>query len=111
MRSGDDIRLQTEAGTDLTFSGITLTPDDGPLVPGGWRPFPYGGVNFYPDTCDGVFVIEDSTATGVPEERCAVTMTVREMSAIAIAAKGEPASRCARSKGRAASARTIAPPP
>ena len=74
MGSGADIHLATKAGTDLTFKGVTLTPDDGPLVPGGWRPFPYGGVNFYPGTCDGVFVVEDSTTTGVPEERCAVTM-------------------------------------
>jgi hypothetical protein len=74
MGSGEDIRLTTPAGTDLTFKNVTLTPDDGPLAPGGWRPFPYGGVNFYPDTCDGVFVVEDSTVTGVPEERLAVTM-------------------------------------
>jgi leucyl aminopeptidase (aminopeptidase T) len=74
MGSGDDIRLTTPAGTDLTFKNVTLTPDDGPLVAGGWRPFPYGGVNFYPESCDGVFVVEDSTVTGVPEERLAVTM-------------------------------------
>jgi hypothetical protein len=74
MGSGDDIHLATPAGTDLTFKNVTLTPDGGPLVPGGWRPFPYGGVNFYPDTCDGVFVVEDSTVTGIPEERLAVTM-------------------------------------
>ena len=74
MGSGDDIHLETAAGTDLTFGNVTLTPDDGPLVPGGWRPFPYGGVNFYPETCDGVFVVEESTTTGVPDERLAVTM-------------------------------------
>jgi hypothetical protein len=74
MGSGEDIRLTTPAGTDLTFKNVTLTPDDGPLAPGGWRPFPYGGVNFYPGTCDGVFVVEDSTVTGVPDERLAVTM-------------------------------------
>jgi 2,5-dihydroxypyridine 5,6-dioxygenase len=74
MGSGEDIHLATAAGTDLTFKRITLTPDDGPLVRGGWRPFPYGGVNFYPESCDGVFVVEDSTVTGVPEERLAVTM-------------------------------------
>lgn len=74
MGSGEDIHLTTAQGTDLTFSDITLTPDDGPLVPGGWRPFPYGGVNFYPGDCNGVFVVEDSTATGVPEETLTVTM-------------------------------------
>lgn len=74
MGGGGDIHLATAAGTDLTFRNVTLTPDDGPLVPGGWRPFPYGGVNFYPETCDGVFVVEDSTVTGVPEARLAVTM-------------------------------------
>jgi hypothetical protein len=75
MGSGQNIRVQTKLGTDITFKGVTLTPDDGPLVPGGWRPFPYGGVNFYPETCDGSFVVEESTATGVPEERLAVTVT------------------------------------
>ena len=74
MGGGEDIRLTTAAGTDLTFRNVTLTPDDGPLVPGGWRPFPYGGVNFYPETCDGVFVVEESTVTGVPEQPLTVTM-------------------------------------
>jgi 2,5-dihydroxypyridine 5,6-dioxygenase len=75
MGSGEHIRVQTKPGTDITFKGVTLTPDDGPLIPGGWRPFPYGGVNFYPETCDGTFVVEESTATGVPEERLTVTVT------------------------------------
>jgi hypothetical protein len=74
LGSGEDVRLTTGRGTDLTFSAITLTPDDGPLTPGGWRPFPYGGVNFYPGDCNGVFVVEDSTVTGVPEEPLRVTM-------------------------------------
>lgn len=74
MGSGEDIRLTTPQGTDLTFSGITLTPDDGPLTPGGWRPFPYGGANFYPSNSEGVFVVEDSTVTGVPEEPVVITM-------------------------------------
>jgi 2,5-dihydroxypyridine 5,6-dioxygenase len=74
MGSGAEIHLSTRQGTDLTFGGIELTPDDGALVPGGWRPFPYGGVNFYPSDCNGVFVVEDSTATGVPEEPLVVTM-------------------------------------
>lgn len=74
MGSGDPIRLTTKLGTDLTFTGVELTPDDGPLAPGGWRPFPYGGVNFYPSGCEGVFVVEDSTVTGIPEERLTVTL-------------------------------------
>jgi hypothetical protein len=74
MDGAEELHLSTAAGTDLTFKGLTLTPDDGPLVPGGWRPFPYGGVNFYPSGCDGVFVVEDSTVTGIPEERLAVTV-------------------------------------
>jgi hypothetical protein len=74
MGSGEDIHVTTRQGTDITFSGITLTPDDGPLVPGGWRPFPYGGVNFYPSDTNGVFVVEESTATGVPEEPLIVTV-------------------------------------
>lgn len=82
MGSGEDIRLQTALGTDIKFIGARLTPDEGPLVPGGWRPFPYGGVNFYPETCDGVFIVEESTATGVPEDRLAVTVTDNIVTAI-----------------------------
>jgi 2,5-dihydroxypyridine 5,6-dioxygenase len=68
MASGGDVRVTTAAGTDITFRNITPTPDDGPLQPGGWRPFPYGGVNFYPELTDGVFTVEHSTVTGVPEQ-------------------------------------------
>ena len=82
MNSGDDLHLRTSLGTDLVFSGMTVTPDDGPLVPGGWRPFPYGGVNFYPEDCNGVFVVEESTATGVPEDR--LTVTVEDNIVVAI---------------------------
>jgi len=82
MSSGEDLHLSTPLGTDLVFSAMTVTPDDGPLVPGGWRPFPYGGVNFYPGDCNGVFVVEESTATGVPEDR--LTVTVEDSIVVAI---------------------------
>jgi len=74
LGSGGDIRVTTAQGTDVTFRNVTLTPDDGPLAPGGWRPFPYGGVNFYPELTDGVFVVEDSAVTGVPRTPLRVHM-------------------------------------
>jgi 2,5-dihydroxypyridine 5,6-dioxygenase len=74
MTAGSEVRVTTPAGTDITFHEITPTPDEGPLEPGGWRPFPYGGVNFYPQSTDGVFVVEDSTVTGVPERPLRVTV-------------------------------------
>ncbi len=74
LGSGGDLHVTTPSGTDVTFRGIELTPDDGPLTPGGWRPFPYGGANFYPADTEGVFVVDDSTVTGVPEEPCRVYM-------------------------------------
>lgn len=67
IKAGSDIRVTSPSGTDITFRNITPTPDEGPLQPGGWRPFPYGGVNFYPELTDGVFTVDDSTVTGVPE--------------------------------------------
>jgi 2,5-dihydroxypyridine 5,6-dioxygenase len=68
LGGGADVRVTTPGGTDLVFSDIELTPDDGPLAPGSWRPFPYGGVNFYPGNTNGIFQVEDSTATGIPAE-------------------------------------------
>ena len=50
LGGGGDLHVTTPSGTDITFRNITLTPDDGPLVPGGWRPFPHGGANFIPRT-------------------------------------------------------------
>ncbi|MER6582548.1 hypothetical protein [Nonomuraea sp. NPDC001023] len=66
------IRVTSTAGTDLTLSGLTLMPDAEPPGPGQWRPFPYGGVNFWPADTEGVLVVEDCTVTGVPEEPLSV---------------------------------------
>jgi 2,5-dihydroxypyridine 5,6-dioxygenase len=68
LRRGSRLRVTTAQGTDVAFDEITWMPDSGPMRPGMWRPFPLGGVNFYPGRTDGVLVIEDSTATGVREE-------------------------------------------
>jgi hypothetical protein len=76
------LRLQTALGTDLTFRRMNVTPDSGPMKPGMWRPFPYGGVNFWPQDSEGVFVVEDSTATGVPEEELRVTLENNVVTAI-----------------------------
>ncbi|MFD0683458.1 hypothetical protein [Actinomadura fibrosa] len=67
------IRVTSASGTDLTFSRPAFTPDTGPMTPGRWEPFPYGGVNFSPAGTDGVLIIEDSTYTGTPETPVRVT--------------------------------------
>ncbi|NBE97190.1 hypothetical protein FE391_30355 [Nonomuraea sp. KC401] len=68
------IRVTSGPGTDVTFSGLTFDPDPGALRPGDWRPFPYGGANFWPADTEGVITIEDSTVTGVPEEPVRLTL-------------------------------------
>lgn len=62
------IRVTTTRGTDVTFSDPRIDADAGPIEPGMWRPWPLGGLNFYPGTTDGVLVIEESTVTGVPAD-------------------------------------------
>lgn len=75
LAGASSIRVTSERGTDVTFSGLTFE-DPGPagLRPGDWRPFPYGGVNFWPTGTEGVIVVEDSTVTGVPEEPLRITL-------------------------------------
>ncbi|TDC89791.1 hypothetical protein E1292_44095 [Nonomuraea deserti] len=68
------IRVTSGRGTDVTFSGLTFDPDPGALRPGDWRPFPYGGANFWPADTEGVIMIEDSTVTGVPEDPVRLTL-------------------------------------
>ncbi|MGN9844647.1 hypothetical protein ACTMTI_41625 [Nonomuraea sp. H19] len=68
------IRVTSGRGTDVTFSGPTFDLDPGALRPGDWRPFPYGGVNFWPADTEGVLVVEDCTVTGVPEEPLRITL-------------------------------------
>jgi hypothetical protein len=62
------IRVRTALGTDVTFGRLRFDRDAGPLGPGTWKPFPVGGVNFYPDDTSGVLIIEESTVTGVPDD-------------------------------------------
>ncbi|NUR91460.1 MAG: hypothetical protein HOY71_45935 [Nonomuraea sp.] len=75
LATAGKIRVTSAAGTDLILSGLTLMPDEEPPGPGQWRPFPYGGVNFWPSDTEGVLVVEDSTVTGVPEEPLRVTLS------------------------------------
>lgn len=82
MSSADTLRVTTARGTDLSFAKMNITPDDGPMKPGMWRPFPYGGVNFWPEHSEGVMVVEDSTVTGVPEEELRVTLENNVVTAI-----------------------------
>jgi 2,5-dihydroxypyridine 5,6-dioxygenase len=70
------MRVRTHQGTDVTFRRMRFDEDAGPLEPGMWRPFPVGGVNFYPDASDGVLIVEESTVTGVPE--APVTVELRD---------------------------------
>lgn len=74
LNTAGTIRVTSARGTDVTFSAPVFTQDQGPLKPGDWRPFPYGGTNFYPGNTEGVVVVEDSTVTGVPEEPTRITL-------------------------------------
>ncbi|MGC0417845.1 hypothetical protein [Embleya sp. AB8] len=75
LAAAGEIRVTTAAGTDVTFRNFVTSGHHAPLTPGMWRPFPYGGVNFYPDRTDGVLVIEESTVTGTPVEPVTVELT------------------------------------
>ncbi|MEV0613077.1 hypothetical protein AB0I81_07100 [Nonomuraea sp. NPDC050404] len=75
LSAATSIRVTSGRGTDVTFSGLTFEdPGPGGLRPGDWRPFPYGGANFWPTETEGVIVVEDSTVTGVPEEPLRITL-------------------------------------
>jgi 2,5-dihydroxypyridine 5,6-dioxygenase len=65
--TASEMRVRTRHGTDVAFRGMRFDTDVGPLEPGMWRPFPVGGVNFYPEDTEGVLVVEESTVTGVPD--------------------------------------------
>ncbi|MGW0805460.1 hypothetical protein [Nonomuraea sp. NPDC002799] len=75
VSGAETVRVTSARGTDVTFSGLTWETDPGgPLRPGDWRPFPYGGANFWPADTEGVLLVEDSTVTGVPEESLRITL-------------------------------------
>lgn len=64
-----EIRVTTAHGTDIRFAEMRFDTDNGPLEePGSWSPFPYGGVNWYPDDTSGTVSIEESTVTGIPTD-------------------------------------------
>lgn len=83
ITAAQEIRVTTPLGTDVTFRAFT-TPGhpSTPLTTGMWRPFPYGGANFYPDQTDGVVVIEESTVTGVPAERTTLELENNRVTAV-----------------------------
>jgi hypothetical protein len=70
-----ELRVTTEHGTDLTVTDLgRIDVDEGPLQPHGWRPWPFGGVNFNPIRTDGVLVIEESTVTGFVDEEVRIEL-------------------------------------
>lgn len=66
----------------MTFRDFATSGHHAPLVAGMWRPFPYGGVNFYPNRTDGLLVIEESTVTGTPAEPTTIELTNNVVTAI-----------------------------
>ncbi|MFJ1886854.1 hypothetical protein [Streptomyces sp. NPDC088137] len=82
LAAAEEIRVTTALNTDVTFRNFTTAGHHAPLTPGMWRPFPYGGVNFYPDQTDGVVVIEESTVTGVPAEQTTIELANNRVTAI-----------------------------
>ncbi|KAH7180281.1 hypothetical protein DER46DRAFT_542898 [Fusarium sp. MPI-SDFR-AT-0072] len=73
LESATEVRLTTHQGTDLMFKHPKIS-GGGPLRPGMWRPFPYGGANFYSSDVSGIIVCVDSTVTGVPEAPIKITI-------------------------------------
>lgn len=70
-----ELRITTERGTDLVITDLgRIDVDDGPLPPGGWRPWPFGGINFNPLHTNGALMIEESTVTGIAEEKVRVEL-------------------------------------
>jgi hypothetical protein len=69
LASCNELRITTERGTDVTITDLgRIDADEGPLPPHGWRPWPFGGVNFNPVDANGILVIEESTVTGYTDE-------------------------------------------
>ncbi|MFB8037281.1 hypothetical protein ACFC5Z_30980 [Streptomyces sp. NPDC056004] len=82
LAAASEIRVTTAAGTDVTFRDFATSGHHAPLIAGMWRPFPYGGVNFYPNRTDGLLVIEESTVTGTPAEPTTIELTNNVVTAI-----------------------------
>lgn len=82
LAAAEEIQVTTTFGTDVTFRDFATAGHHAPLTPGMWRPFPYGGVNFYPNQTNGVVVIEESTVTGVPAERTTLELSDNHVTAI-----------------------------
>jgi len=83
LASCKQLRITTEQGTDVTVSDLgRIDADEGPLEPHGWRPWPFGGVNFNPVRTDGVLVIEESTVTGFTDEPVRVELKDNAVAAI-----------------------------
>lgn len=55
LASCKELRITTERGTDITVRDLgRIDADEGPLPPHGWRPWPFGGVNFNPVNATGL---------------------------------------------------------
>jgi hypothetical protein len=81
---GSTMRVTTPQGTDVTFRDLNVdtTETAGPARPGVWTVFPYGGMNFKPSDSEGVLVVEESTASGIPAERTTITFKDNLVTAI-----------------------------
>jgi 2,5-dihydroxypyridine 5,6-dioxygenase len=81
---GSTMRVTTPQGTDVTFRDLNVEPADtaGPARPGAWTVFPYGGMNFKPSDSEGILIVEESTASGIPEERTTITFKDNLVAAI-----------------------------
>jgi leucyl aminopeptidase (aminopeptidase T) len=84
MEKCEKVRYLTDSGTDMVFEGIQGLTYSRPLTKGKWSIFPQMGINFYPETSNGVFVFDESTLTGRPRQ--AIKITVKDNYATAVEA-------------------------
>lgn len=73
LEAATEIRLKKTEGTDLTWKHLRIS-GAGPLKAGMWRPYLYGGANFYSLDVNGTIVCLDSTATGVLDAPVKITI-------------------------------------
>jgi len=74
MEKCKTVRYTTDSGTDITFEGLQGIAHMTPLRTGSWGIFPSMGINFYPETSNGVFVFDEATLIGKPRQPVKITV-------------------------------------
>lgn len=100
MQGCREVRYVTDRGTDITFGGPQGVACSEPLKPGSWGIFPPMGINFYPETSNGVFVVDESTLTGRPLAPVRISVKDNYVVAVECDSRADEATIQAFSNGR-----------